>query len=381
MRIQRLYSVICLLCTFCLLLCACSFPGASTPAAAPTPEAGAASTPELTPVPTPELPLEPIPALTPEPTSDPVRYIRIADSEAIRITRQPVGEELNSGSSALFTACADNAVSIEWRFVSPAYDREIVWNTDELREAFPGFRCADGTTETLQVENVPVELNGWYAVALFTDAEGKMLASEGAKITVTKAVYTVPAPTGTPAFAPIPTPTPIPASAPTGSPIQDPTPTSAPAPTQPPAPVVMPTPAASSTPALTPAPTPSPDPTVVDPSAHIHSYVSTVVAPTCEAGGYTLHRCSCGDAYKSNETAALGHNWEAHEETVPIGQESHALCTCGLDLTAAGYTEAQITAHINEHVLNGTRGSIYITAVPIFSTVTTYTCTRCGATK
>ncbi len=80
----------------------------------------------------------------------------------------------------------------------------------------------------------------------------------------------------------------------------------------------------------TPAPTPPPKPAEV----HTHSYVETVVAPTCEAGGYTKHVCTCGDSYTDKPTEALGHAYE---------QTGHADATTA----SAGYTE--------------------------------YTCSRCGA--
>ena len=41
-----------------------------------------------------------------------------------------------------------------------------------------------------------------------------------------------------------------------------------------------------------------------------HNYRFNVTAPTCTAGGYTTFTCSiCGDSYKSDFTAALGHNY------------------------------------------------------------------------
>ena len=40
-----------------------------------------------------------------------------------------------------------------------------------------------------------------------------------------------------------------------------------------------------------------------------HSYTETVVAPTCTEAGYTLHTCECGDSYRENEIAALGHKF------------------------------------------------------------------------
>ena len=44
----------------------------------------------------------------------------------------------------------------------------------------------------------------------------------------------------------------------------------------------------------------------------IHSYVSTVVKPSCTTGGYTVHTCSeCGDSYTDSETGALGHSYSS----------------------------------------------------------------------
>ena len=43
---------------------------------------------------------------------------------------------------------------------------------------------------------------------------------------------------------------------------------------------------------------------------HIHSYKTTVTAPTCSERGYTTHTCvSCGNSYKDSYTNALGHNY------------------------------------------------------------------------
>ena len=41
-----------------------------------------------------------------------------------------------------------------------------------------------------------------------------------------------------------------------------------------------------------------------------HHYETTVVAPTCTEKGYTLHECSCGDSYETDETPALGHDYQ-----------------------------------------------------------------------
>ena len=47
---------------------------------------------------------------------------------------------------------------------------------------------------------------------------------------------------------------------------------------------------------------------------HVHSYVESVVEPTCEEKGYTLKKCSeCGYEVKTNYKDALGHDEEIIE--------------------------------------------------------------------
>ena len=101
------------------------------------------------------------------------------------ITKQPGGESLRAGNNVVFVAHATNAVSREWRFVSPDYDREIVWNEQEIKAEFPGINCTDGDQDTFIIYSVPKELDGWYAVCLYTDNAGGKLATEGAKVNVT----------------------------------------------------------------------------------------------------------------------------------------------------------------------------------------------------
>ena len=55
----------------------------------------------------------------------------------------------------------------------------------------------------------------------------------------------------------------------------------------------------------------------------VHNYVTTVVAATCTEGGYTLHQCACGESYRTDETAALGHNY------VESGLETYTCTRCG----------------------------------------------------
>ena len=67
---------------------------------------------------------------------------------------------------------------------------------------------------------------------------------------------------------------------------------------------------------------------------HIHSYTSTKVAATCTNKGYTLHKCSCGSSYTSDETAALGHSWGnwtvvTQPTTQQEGKQTRTCSRCG----------------------------------------------------
>ena len=45
--------------------------------------------------------------------------------------------------------------------------------------------------------------------------------------------------------------------------------------------------------------------------SHTHNYAVSIVAPNCNTEGYTEYVCQCGDTYRTDETAALEHSWEA----------------------------------------------------------------------
>ncbi len=46
------------------------------------------------------------------------------------------------------------------------------------------------------------------------------------------------------------------------------------------------------------------------PASHTHRFVSQVTAPTCTEAGYTLQRCSCGEARRVDPVAPLGHDYQ-----------------------------------------------------------------------
>ena len=75
-----------------------------------------------------------------------------------------------------------------------------------------------------------------------------------------------------------------------------------------------------------------PEPTLPE-EGHEHSYEVAVKAPTCTEDGYTLHKCSCGDEYKDEETEATGHQWgpwvtTKNPTTTKEGQSERTCSVC-----------------------------------------------------
>lgn len=71
------------------------------------------------------------------------------------------------------------------------------------------------------------------------------------------------------------------------------------------------------------------------PPPHTHQYsVEKTVKPDCKNKGYTIYKCSCGESYKTNEIAALGHSfsdWKTTKEpTVEAEGVKERTCSrCG----------------------------------------------------
>lgn len=62
-----------------------------------------------------------------------------------------------------------------------------------------------------------------------------------------------------------------------------------------------------------------------------HSYVDTVVPPTCEGAGYTLHKCSvCGASVKENITAATGHKMVQKIRPATTEDNGKVVLTCSV---------------------------------------------------
>ena len=120
-------------------------------------------------------------------------------------------------------------------------------------------------------------------------------------------------------------------------------------------------------PTTEPKPTEPPKPS--EPS-HVHSYMATVVAPTCAAKGYTEHKCACGDSYKDSYIDALGHSFAEQRVEATCTSGGYTLRTC----SHCGTTETTNTTPALGHDYRDT-------VVPPTTSSEGYTehkCSRCG---
>ena len=122
----------------------------------------------------------------------------------------------------------------------------------------------------------------------------------------------------------------------------------------------------------------------------VHNYVTTVVAATCTEGGYTLHECACGDSYRTDETAALGHNYvESDLETYTCTRcgdtytdHTHSYTTTVVEPTCTedGYTlHACACGYSYQDNVVSKLGHRFIVIAEDGENAT-YRCTRCGHT-
>ena len=198
-------------------------PATDTPSSEPTEE------PEVSPTETPSV--EPTAEPTVTPTVEPTTAPTATPSVPI-ITKQPTGETLKAGDSAIFVARADNYSWCAWRF----YDKEgneIVF--DKIWGYFPNLKVSGGNSEVFTISNVPKDMNGWTVACLFCSDDGEWEFTDSVKITVTAAAATAsPKPSATPK--------------PSASPSAKPSPSASVSPSVSPSATALPSPTASSAP-------------------------------------------------------------------------------------------------------------------------------------
>ena len=90
---------------------------------------------------------------------------------------------------------------------------------------------------------------------------------------------------------------------------------------------------------------------IIENSALGHDYESVVTEATCIKGGYTTHTCSrCGDNYTTDETDALGHNFDG--DSCSVCGEAKPTVGGTKTYTFSNYTAGTQYGKNEEHVLD-----------------------------
>lgn len=140
-----------------------------TPTPTPTPEV--TPTPEPTPTPTPTPTPEPTPTPTPTPVPKP------------NITKNPTGETVDAGGSAIFIAKADGCEKYEWHFLSADGSKDLT--RAQAVTYFTGLNVSGENTNTLTLGSIPSTMDGWRVCCHFSNQGGEVV-SQTAIVSVRK---------------------------------------------------------------------------------------------------------------------------------------------------------------------------------------------------
>lgn len=91
--------------------------------------------------------------------------------------------------------------------------------------------------------------------------------------------------------------------------------------------------------------------------AHNHSYVATIVEPTCAEKGYTVYVCECGDRYTADEEPPRGHLYGSWVTTVPatstsVGEKQITCSRCGYVKTETIPQLDEATSELYEYYID-----------------------------
>ncbi len=98
-----------------------------------------------------------------------------------KVTKSPTGETVQPGGSAYFVAKYQDAIWAVWHFVNPDSTQDLVYS--DAAALFPNLQIIGGDQSTLQLKNIPAELNGWKVYCLFRNNVGAV-NTDSALITV-----------------------------------------------------------------------------------------------------------------------------------------------------------------------------------------------------
>ena len=92
-------------------------------------------------------------------------------SKAPKITKDPTDETVKPGETAWFVAKHTGAILARWHFVSPE-GADYVYSDDAIAKEFPQMKIVNGDQGTMQLQNIPLNANGWKVYCRYSNNFG-----------------------------------------------------------------------------------------------------------------------------------------------------------------------------------------------------------------
>ena len=92
-------------------------------------------------------------------------------ANAPKVTKDPTDETVKPGESAWFVAKHTGAILARWHFVSPQGE-DFTYSDDEVKQEFPQMKIVNGDQGTMQLQNIPLNANGWKVYCRYSNNSG-----------------------------------------------------------------------------------------------------------------------------------------------------------------------------------------------------------------
>ena len=92
-------------------------------------------------------------------------------SDTPKVTKDPTDETVKPGESAWFVAKHTGAILARWHFVSPQGE-DFTYSDDEVKQEFPQMKIVNGDQGTMQLQNIPLNANGWKVYCRYSNNSG-----------------------------------------------------------------------------------------------------------------------------------------------------------------------------------------------------------------
>ena len=87
------------------------------------------------------------------------------------VTKDPTDETVKPGDSAWFVARHTGAILARWHFVSPE-GQDYVYSDEAISKQFPQMKIVNGDQGTMQLQNIPLNANGWKVYCRYSNNNG-----------------------------------------------------------------------------------------------------------------------------------------------------------------------------------------------------------------